>query len=359
MKRPALILVLFVTAAAQAWAGFSSASAPGDQYCLAIVYWVGPLARNNYEESVKWLRKATDQHRVGAQATLGYFYKSGRGVKQDFTGTARWWRKATEQGNRVAMVGVGTLAQPAQPTHPHPGEQYFEEGKNLYNAKDFKAAAQEFLKAADMGNPLAQLQIGYQYEIGEGVPQSHAEAFKWYSKAATQGEVKAQNNLGQMYEEGRGVTENWVEAAKWYRKSAEQNNPNGQFSLGRAYQFGIGVPQSRSEAITWFSLAAAQGHGQADYSVRHLQSRGNFIGFRNEAEEQMVIANKLRFSLLNQEPVGVLFHNSVERNAYLAKLRRQVDQSEATAMWNTRKREYDACRRAGGSDCHHPGPPPR
>jgi hypothetical protein len=72
----------------------------------------------------------------------------------------------------------------------------------------------------------------------------------------------------------------------------------------------------------------------------------------------MVIGGKLRFGLIFQEPAGMLFHNSGERNAYLRGLRRGVDVNEATAMWNIRKSEYDACRSGGGSDCHPPGPRP-
>jgi TPR repeat protein len=54
-----------------------------------------------------------------------------------------------------------------------------------------------------------------------------------------------------------------------------------------------------------------------------------------------------------------LFHNSAERLAYIQNLRKDVDISEATTMWNIGKSEYDNCRRAGRENCHDPEAPPR
>jgi len=49
-----------------------------------------------------------------------------------------------------------------------------------------------------------------------------AEAVKWYRKAAEQGHALAQTNLGFMYEKGDGVPKDAAEAVKWYRKATEQ-----------------------------------------------------------------------------------------------------------------------------------------
>ncbi len=43
------------------------------------------------------------------------------------------------------------------------------------------------------------------YDEGQGVPQDHAEAVKWFRKAANQGDATAQYNLGLMYGKGSGV----------------------------------------------------------------------------------------------------------------------------------------------------------
>ncbi len=60
------------------------------------------------------------------------------------------------------------------------------------------------------------LNLGIEYEKGEGVPQDYTEAVKWYYLAAGQGDASAQLNLGYMYEKGLGVPKNYAEAHKWY-----------------------------------------------------------------------------------------------------------------------------------------------
>ena len=73
----------------------------------------------------------------------------------------------------------------------------------------------------------------------------------------------------------------------------------------------------------------------------------------------MVINGKLRFALAFQEPVGMTFRNSGERNAYLMGLRQQVDHAEASVWWNIKSSEYESCMRSsGGRNCQNPGSKP-
>ena len=268
----------------------------------------------------------------------------------------RLYRLAADRGSKEARQ---TLATRDKPQTAQAGQPDFDEGVRLYKAGQHAAAAKVFLRAAEQGNARAQLQIGYQYNYGEGVPVNAAEAVKWYRRAAAQGDAAAESNLGGMYEDGKGVPEDWVEAARWYRTSAARDNASGQFRLGRAYQFGIGVPQNRKLAIEWFQKAGFLGNAQARYFAQHLLSRGNFVGFRNEQEEAAVIAGKLRTGLLWEEPVGMLFRNSGERLAYIRNLRYRVDRYEAYQAWVLRKNEYDECKRGNRSSCSDPGPAPQ
>jgi TPR repeat protein len=326
------------------------------QAIMGLHYERGMGVKQDYAEALKWYKKAGDQGHPGALNNIGRMYRDGVGVKKDDSEAIKWYRLAADHGSPEAQNNL--TAMKAKTPAAQPGQDLFEEGKKLYKAGNHAAAIKPFMKAAEMGNAWAQLQIGSQYEFGEGLSQNFADAVKWYAKAANQGNSVAQKNLGQMYEEGKGVRENWVEAAQWYRKSADQNYANGQFALGRAYQFGIGVPQNRTDAIGWFQRAGKLGHAQAAYFARDLRL-GNFIGFRDDAEHNAVIGGKLRFGLVFQEPVGMLFHNSGERLAYIQNLRKDVDITEARTMWNISKSEYDNCQRASRENCHDPGAPPR
>ncbi len=236
---------------------------------------------------------------------------------------------------------------------------------NIYNqagakfmAGDHPGAAQLLMAAAKAGNPLAQLRLAIMYEHADGVPHDKKSAFMWYSAAAAQGEPASQAELGGYYEDADQVPENWDLAAKLYEASALQGWANGQFVYARAYQFGIGVPQSRQVAIAWYQKVAAQGGNAGTYWAQWLSSPTNNVGFRNVAEHDAVIGGKLRFGLLGGDPAGILFHNSGQRNAWLAGETRQLNLSEATAMWNVNKSQYDACTKSGGGGCVPPGPKP-
>ena len=370
----------------------SDSRSPADQYCLGLSHAFALNHKKDRAQAATWFRKAAEQNHAAAQAVLGYLYERGDGVKADPAEAAKWYRKAAEQnhsdglfnlgrayehgigvskdlaqartyyskaaaaGSRdapAALAGLGSGPEPAPP-----GQDQIDEGRRLYDAKDFAGAAKVFQKLAEQGNPKGQYRIAYLYERGEGVRQSYAEAVRWYRKAADQGHAKAQNHLGVMYEDAIGVKESWAEAVRWYRKSAEQGEAEGQFNLGRAYQFGLAVPQDRQEAIRWFDKAGDQGHDQANYFANDLKQRNRYIGFRNEQEHAAVVGTKLRGVLLNIEPVGRTFQNSAERLAYLRTAGQQADREEAMLRWESKNREYKACRDSGGSGCIGPGLPP-
>ena len=52
-------------------------------------------------------------------------------------------------------------------------------------------AAKHYRQAAERGNQLAQYNLGYMYEKGQGVLPDEVQALMWYNLAAIQGETKA------------------------------------------------------------------------------------------------------------------------------------------------------------------------
>ncbi len=47
----------------------------------------------NFNEAVKWYRKAAEQENVFAQCNLAYCYESGEGVEKDLHQAVIWYRK--------------------------------------------------------------------------------------------------------------------------------------------------------------------------------------------------------------------------------------------------------------------------
>jgi TPR repeat protein len=95
------------------------------------------------------------------------------------------------------------------------------------------------------------------YGLGEGVPQSDAEALMWFRMAADQGDPEAQYNVGNCYADGKGVPLDYAQAVAWYRKAAEQGDADAQYNLGAMCAAGRGVAQDYVEAHKWRNLAAA------------------------------------------------------------------------------------------------------
>ena len=128
-------------------------------------------------------------------------------------------------------------------------------------------------KATQEGDAEAQFKLGNAYLLGEGVPQDHHEAARWYRKAAEQGHAEAQYNLGIMYDDGKGVPQDYNEAIVWFRKSAEQGHAEAQYNLGIMYDDGKGVPQDYNEAIVWYRKAAEQGDAEAREALRSITTQ--------------------------------------------------------------------------------------
>ena len=135
--------------------------------------------------------------------------------------------------------------------------QGYKRGQEAYHRGEFKTALREWSILAEKGYATSQYSVGVLYDRGQGVPQDHAQAAKWYRKAAEQGYAGAQYNLGVMYTEGHGVPQGYAQAAKWYRKAAEQGHARAQGRLGFMYGIGQGVHLDYVKAYMWISLQAS------------------------------------------------------------------------------------------------------
>jgi hypothetical protein len=234
-----------------------------------------------------------------------------------------------------------------------PANDIYNQAGARFQAGDHAGAAKIVTRAAEAGNAVAQLRLALLYDQGDGVPRSAKTAFEWYGRAAAQGEPESQNQVGLFYELGEGVPENWDLAARLYQASARQGWMKGQFSLARAYQFGIAVPQNRQTAVAWFAKAGAQGNAKGDYWAKWLRDGTNNIGFRNDAEHNIVIGSKLRFTvrLMGGDPYGIAFHNSAQRVLWLAGQSNAADRDEAEVFRMMRQSAYEDCKRAGRDNC--------
>jgi len=60
-------------------------------------------------DSTTALRQLPDQGDAGVQFSLGIMYEQGQGVTQDYEEAVRWYRKAADQGNGEAQYAIGLM----------------------------------------------------------------------------------------------------------------------------------------------------------------------------------------------------------------------------------------------------------
>ena len=168
-----------------------------------------------------------------AMVTLGgMFYGGGEQIKQNWRKAAMWYRKAALLGHPQGQFNLGTL---------------YEKGKGV--PRNNALAAQWYRKSGNQGNRDAQYRLAGMYESGRGVPKSATKALHWYGKAAEQNHPLAQYKMGLMYETGSGVAKDEKRAAELYRVAVEQNSAEAQHRLGLMYEEGRGVPKDAREAL--------------------------------------------------------------------------------------------------------------
>ncbi len=86
-------------------------------------------------------------------------------------------------------------------------------------------------RQAEFGNDDAALLLAMAYEMGQGVPQSCAQAARWIGIAAQDGNAVAQYNLALRYLHGDGIPVDRNQAKKWFLQSSSSGYEKAQQAL--------------------------------------------------------------------------------------------------------------------------------
>jgi TPR repeat protein len=142
------------------------------------------------------------------------------------------------------------------------------------------------IQRAENGDAQAQMDLGYAYYYGKGVPKSCEQAVLWYEKSAAQNNANAINNLGACYANGEGVRQDIIKAASQYQKAAEAGFALGQDNYALMLCRGTGVSKDVSEAFRWHLKSALQGWYPAFSRVASHLEVGLGITQNQEAAKQ-------------------------------------------------------------------------
>ena len=79
-----------------------------------------------------------------------------------------------------------------------------DDAQRAYAAGRFEEARRLWEPRAEAGDAEAQFGLGLLFDIGQGVAQDPASAYRWYRRAAEAGMAEAQFNVAVMHDTGEG-----------------------------------------------------------------------------------------------------------------------------------------------------------
>ncbi len=231
---------------------------------LGLMHVEGKGTAANRAEGLRWLKSAAEAGHAEAQANLGKMYDSYQTAlnpgNADFRQARDWYGKALAQGHPWGLYRTGTMTL-----------QGLEVAKN--EAEAVRLYGKALQTAVGRTRRMCLNDLGYCYDNGLGVKRDVKDALRYFREAAEVGDVLAQYNIGWIsskYPEFR----NEKEALKWYLAAAVGGYVKAQFEVGEIYFSGIGVKRDLDEAERWYVMAAQQGWKAAqDALVRLRQER--------------------------------------------------------------------------------------
>ncbi len=127
-------------------------------------------------------------------------------------------------------------------------------------------------RAANLGDPGAQLKLAGLYQTGEnGVAVDAGESRLWARRAAEGGDPRGMHAFGMYLFDGVGGGRNRAEALEWLRKAADRGLVDSQYNVARIYENGDeGIAPNPTQAYRWYLIAARAGDPQAEAAVDRL-----------------------------------------------------------------------------------------
>ena len=140
-------------------------------------------------------------------------------------------------------------------------------GMQAYNRGDFAEAFARLSRRAEAGEAEAQVNLGYLYARGQGVPASQIEAFRLYALSAGQGNGEGMNALAFKYQFATGVTRDIGQAIRWYCLGVQAGNVRAMNNLANLLDRGDGVEPDLAQARSLWRQAAELGHANAMFNL--------------------------------------------------------------------------------------------
>ncbi len=258
------------------------------------------------KESLANYAKAAGLGNAGAMAALGSRLLSGDEKSRDEKKGREWLKKAIAEKEYSAYLALGDYEENVRKDLKAALAEY-ERGKDagqidcMLRAADFylegKGVEKDedrgrnlLIKAAEAGNPLANLRVAAALlSVEKAAPAEVMAGYGHLLAAANGGLSQAQNELGLLYLSGKLGLADGPAGVAWLTRAAQGGNAQAQNNLATLYERGLGgVPQNIENAGQLYSLAANQGHGPATLALARLINEG--IGTKADPAKAWALA---------------------------------------------------------------------
>ncbi|MDR0385976.1 MAG: hypothetical protein LBH60_07855 [Prevotellaceae bacterium] len=251
---------------------------------LATCYELGHGVEEDERRAFELLQFAAQNNYGYAHGKLGHFYMFGIGCKPDEDKAFKHVSIAIEKGgDGDAMFNMGRLYRYSErygdpelaikfllkavelnnlEAHIEVGMLY-EQGYGSLEADSAKAMSYMSI-AANLGHPLAEYKMGIYYFCGL-VEKNIEKALEYLYKSYNKGYVQAAVDLGNyfMYNEDKNIDS--AEAFQYYKFAVDKNYITE--GIGLCYLYGVGVERNEKEAFKYFLIASDNGIAAARYHL--------------------------------------------------------------------------------------------
>ena len=129
------------------------------------------------KRAVKLWEKAAQLGNAEAMYNLAFSFEKGRGVKLNLKKAMHFYRMSADMGDAVSQKRLGVL---------------------LCNLKNFEEGFRYVKLSAEQGWTPGERELGWCYELGDGVDADVQEAKHWFMRAAAKGDEEAKAKLAEL-----------------------------------------------------------------------------------------------------------------------------------------------------------------
>ncbi|GBC04676.1 hypothetical protein RclHR1_05800003 [Rhizophagus clarus] len=224
------------------------------------------------QEIYNWI--LNNQNHSNSIVLLGDFNYLGIVINADKKKAFEFYQIAANLGNIVAQYNLGCCYQYGNGTD-----------------KNYNRSFELFERLTKIEYSKGINYLGYCYKHGIGTAIDEQKAFELCQKAANLGNTYSMNNLGDCYEKGIGTYINLQNAFKLYQKSANLGNTSGMINLGDCYKYGIGTYIDKKKAFELYQKAADFGDTYGMSNLGDCYEKG--IGTDIDAKKALKLYQKV------------------------------------------------------------------